>query len=92
MDSVYNSIVIVVGIWKMSKINVKIQLNRLKLDIATDFKEFFILVEVNGKNIHKSYSQKVKNSIVNFFGECFNAEIQNGQFALKVATLDQNSR
>jgi len=33
------------------------------------------LVQVNGKNIHKSYLQKVKKNIVNFFGESVEIEV-----------------
>jgi hypothetical protein len=61
----------------MGKLHLRIQLNRLKLEVPTNYKEVFIALEVNGKNIHRSYSQKVKNGIVNFFGESLNAEVQN---------------
>lgn len=50
------------------------------------------MLEVNGKNIHKSYTQKVKNGMVKFFGESTNAEVQNNQLLLKAMTLDQDSQ
>jgi len=53
----------------MAKLNRRIELNRLKIEVQSNFKELFIVVEVNGKNIHQSYPQKVKNNMVNFFGE-----------------------
>jgi hypothetical protein len=75
----------------MGKLNLKIQLNRLKLDATTNYKKVFIVLEANGKN-HKSYSQKVKNGIVNFFGESINAEIHNNLLIIKAVALNQNEQ
>jgi hypothetical protein len=75
----------------MGKINLRIQLNRLKMDASTNYKKVFIILEANGKN-HKSYSQKVKNGIVNFFGESINVEVNNNLLIIKAVALNQNGQ
>ena len=52
----------------MKSVNLRIEFQKVKFDLLTEMKKLKIMVQIGGKNVYTSYQQKVKNSVVNFYG------------------------